>query len=117
MGSSGQRLPQLVSQLPGAGNQAVFKGLSILGSYSLSKSIDSSSTDNLGLTVANPFNFTMSAAAPIGTDVMPSWLLGYGHTLQFLQCGCQSLAGWMDLYRDHTIQSVSSHFLMGDELR
>ena len=32
------------------------KGWSILGSYTLSKSIDSSSTDNLGATVANPFN-------------------------------------------------------------
>ncbi len=32
------------------------KGFSILGSYTFSKSIDTSSTDNLGGTVANPFN-------------------------------------------------------------
>ena len=31
-------------------------GLSVLGSYTYSKSIDSSSTDNLGATVSNPFN-------------------------------------------------------------
>jgi hypothetical protein len=31
-------------------------GFSVLGSYTLSKSIDSSSTDNLGATVANPFD-------------------------------------------------------------
>lgn len=31
-------------------------GFSIMGSYTLSKSIDSSSTDNLGATVSNPFN-------------------------------------------------------------
>jgi hypothetical protein len=32
------------------------QGLSILGSYTLGKSIDSSSTDNLGATVSNPFD-------------------------------------------------------------
>jgi len=32
------------------------KGFSILGSYTLAKSIDSSSTDNLGATVSDPFN-------------------------------------------------------------
>jgi len=32
------------------------KGVTILGSYTLAKSIDSSSTDNLGATVANPFD-------------------------------------------------------------
>ena len=32
------------------------KGVTVLASYTLSKSIDSSSTDNLGATVANPFN-------------------------------------------------------------
>jgi len=32
------------------------KGISVLGSYTLAKSIDSSSTDNLGATVSNPFN-------------------------------------------------------------
>jgi hypothetical protein len=31
-------------------------GVSILGSYTLAKSIDSSSTDNLGATVFNPFD-------------------------------------------------------------
>src|SRR5262249_32958714 len=31
-------------------------GVSVVGSYTLSKSIDSSSTDNLGATVANPFD-------------------------------------------------------------
>ncbi|TAM82004.1 MAG: TonB-dependent receptor [Acidobacteria bacterium] len=31
-------------------------GLEVVGSYTLSKSIDSSSTDNLGATVSNPFN-------------------------------------------------------------
>jgi len=32
------------------------RGLSVTGSYTLAKSIDSSSTDNLGATVSNPFN-------------------------------------------------------------
>ncbi len=32
------------------------QGLSVIGSYTLAKSIDSSSTDNLGAQVANPFN-------------------------------------------------------------
>jgi outer membrane receptor protein involved in Fe transport len=32
------------------------RGFSILGSYTLAKSIDSSSTDNLGATVSDPFN-------------------------------------------------------------
>jgi hypothetical protein len=32
------------------------KGFSVLGSYTLAKSIDSSSTDNLGATVSDPFN-------------------------------------------------------------
>jgi hypothetical protein len=32
------------------------QGLSVVGSYTLAKSIDSSSTDNLGAQVANPFN-------------------------------------------------------------
>ena len=31
-------------------------GFSVVGSYTLAKSIDSSSTDNLGATVANPFD-------------------------------------------------------------
>jgi hypothetical protein len=37
-------------------NKRFSNGLSILGSYTLAKSIDSSSTDNLGATVANPFD-------------------------------------------------------------
>lgn len=32
------------------------QGLSVIGSYTLAKSIDTSSTDSLGATVANPFN-------------------------------------------------------------
>lgn len=37
-------------------NRRFSEGLSVVGSYTLSKSIDSSSTDNLGAQVANPFN-------------------------------------------------------------
>jgi hypothetical protein len=39
-------------------NKRFSSGLSILASYTLAKSIDSSSTDNLGATVANPFDLS-----------------------------------------------------------
>jgi len=39
-------------------NKRFSRGWSVLGSYTLGKSIDSSSTDNLGGTVANPFDLS-----------------------------------------------------------
>ena len=39
-------------------NKRFSKGLTVSAAYTLSKSIDSSSTDNLGATVANPFDLT-----------------------------------------------------------
>ncbi|MCW5977637.1 MAG: TonB-dependent receptor [Bryobacteraceae bacterium] len=81
------------------------QGITVLASYTLSKSIDTSSTDNLGATVANPFNlrdergrsdwdrrhaFVASwlwspqpnLANPVGRALLRDWTITGIHTIQ-----------------------------------
>ncbi len=54
------------------------RGFTVLGSYTLAKSIDSSSTNNLGATVSDPFDLHTergrSSWDRLTTPLSPSWL-------------------------------------------
>ena len=54
------------------------RGFTVLASYSLAKSIDSSSTNNLGATVSNPLTCIPRGAVPPGTGTTPSSPRGCG---------------------------------------
>ena len=76
------------------------KGLSIVGSYTLGKSIDSSSTDNLGATVANPFNLKTERGRS-DWDRRHAFVASWLWTLPFkfnnhLE---NTLLGWLDSHR------------------
>ncbi len=93
-------------------------GLSVLGSYTLSKSIDSSSTDNLGATVANPFNLRDERGRSDWDRrhaFVASWL--WTPPVRFNSPVAQSLLGGWTLTGIHTIQSGGPlTFLMGDDV-
>lgn len=93
-------------------------GLSVLGSYTLSKSIDSSSTDNLGATVANPFNLRDERGRSDWDRrhaFVASWL--WTPPVRFDSPVAQSLLGGWTLTGIHTIQSGGPlTFLMGDDV-
>src|SRR5207253_3949756 len=93
-------------------------GLSIVGSYSLSKSIDSSSTDNQGATVANPFNL-LDQRGRTGWDrrhaFVTSWL--YTPPIHLPNRLANSLLGGWTLTGITTIQSGTPlTFGMGDDV-
>ncbi len=93
-------------------------GLSVVGSYTLAKSIDTSSTDNLGGTVANPFNlrdergrsdWDRRHAAVVSWLWSPPINFGKGLTNKIL-------GGWT-LTGIHTLQSGGPlTFIQGDDV-
>jgi hypothetical protein len=93
-------------------------GLSILGSYTLSKSIDSSSTDNLGGNVANPFNLRDERGRSDWDRrhaFVASWL--WTLPVKFNNPVANTLLGGWTLTGIHTIQSGAPlTFLMGDDV-
>lgn len=93
-------------------------GLSIVGSYTLSKSIDSSSTDNLGATVANPFNLRDERGRSDWDRrhaFVASWL--WTPPLKFSGKLANSLLGGWTLTGIHTIQSGGPlTFTEGDDV-
>jgi hypothetical protein len=93
-------------------------GLSILGSYTLSKSIDSSSTDNLGATVANPFNLRDERGRSDWDRrhaFVASWL--WTLPVKFSSRAANALLGGWTLTGITTIQSGPPlTFTMGDDV-
>jgi hypothetical protein len=94
------------------------KGLSVVGSYTLAKSIDSSSTDNLGGTVADPFDLKQERGRS-DWDRRHAFVASWLWTLPFkfqnrLQ---ESLLGGWTLTAIHTIQSGTPlTFAMGQDV-
>lgn len=93
-------------------------GLTVLGSYTLSKSIDSSSTDNLGGTVANPFNLRDERGRSDWDRrhaFVASWL--YTPPIRFSNAVANTLLGGWTLTGIHTIQSgLPITFYMGADV-
>jgi hypothetical protein len=93
-------------------------GLSVLGSYTLSKSIDSSSTDNLGATVANPFDLKEERGRSDWDRrhaFVASWL--WSPPVKFSSTAANRLLGGWTFTGIHTIQSgFPLTFLMGDDV-
>jgi outer membrane receptor protein involved in Fe transport len=98
--------------------QRFSKGLTVLGSYTLSKSIDTSSTDNLGGTVANPFNLRDERGRSDWDRrhaFVASWM--YTPSIKFESSAAQALLGGWTLTGIHTLQSGTPlTFLMGDDV-
>jgi hypothetical protein len=94
------------------------KGLTVLGSYTLAKSIDTSSTDNLGATVANPFNLRDERGRSDWDRrhaFVASWL--YTPPIHLPNRLANSLLGGWTLSGITTIQSGTPlTFLMGDDV-
>ena len=94
------------------------KGFTVLGAYTLSKSIDSSSTDNLGATVANPFNLRDERGRSDWDRrhaFVASWL--YTLPIKFQNLFANSMLGGWTLTGIHTIQSGGPlTFLQGDDV-
>ncbi len=94
------------------------KGLTVLGSYTLSKSIDSSSTDNLGATVANPFNLRDERGRSDWDRrhaFVASWL--WTPSIRFSNPLTNKLLGGWTLTGIHSIQSgLPLTFLQGDDV-
>ena len=94
------------------------KGFTVLGAYTLSKSIDSSSTDNLGATVANPFNLRDERGRSDWDRrhaFVASWL--YTLPIKFQNPFANSMLGGWTLTGIHTIQSGGPlTFLQGDDV-
>jgi len=92
--------------------------LSLVGAYTLSKSIDTSSTDNLGATVANPFNLRDERGRSDWDRrhaFVASWL--WTPPLKFNSKLARSLLGGWTLTGIHTIQSGAPlTFLQGDDV-
>ena len=93
-------------------------GVSILGSYSLSKSIDSSSTDNLGATVFNPFDLKQERGRSDWDRrhaMTVSWL--WSPPMKFDSAVAKGLLGGWTFTGIHTIQSGAPlTFIMGDDV-
>jgi hypothetical protein len=94
------------------------EGLTVLGSYTLSKSIDSSSTDNLGATVANPFNLRDERGRSDWDRrhaFVASWL--WSPPLKFNSRAANTLLGGWTLTGIHSVQSgLPLTFMMGDDV-
>jgi Carboxypeptidase regulatory-like domain/TonB-dependent Receptor Plug Domain len=93
-------------------------GISVLGSYTLSKSIDSSSTDNLGATVANPLDLRQERGRSSWDRLhafVASWL--WSPPIRFQNGVANTLLGNWTFTGIHTIQSGGPlTFLMGDDV-
>ncbi len=99
-------------------NKRFSHGVSILGSYSLSKSIDSSSTDNLGAYAFNPFNLKQERGRSDWDRrhaFVASWL--WTPPVKFSSPMANRLLGGWTITGIHTIQSgVPLTFLMGEDV-
>lgn len=99
-------------------NKRFSQGLSVLAAYTLSKSIDTSSTDNLGGTVANPFNLRDERGRSDWDRrhaFVASWL--YTPPIRFSSNFANSVLGGWTLSGIHSIQSGAPlTFLMGDDV-
>src|SRR3984885_9839210 len=94
------------------------KGLNVLGSYTLGKSIDSSSTDNLGGTVSDPFNLK-SERGRSDWDRRHAFVASWVWTLPFKFNNHieQTLLGGWTLTAIHTIQSGTPlTFVLGQDV-
>lgn len=93
-------------------------GLSVVGSYTLSKSIDSSSTDNLGATVFNPFDLRQERGRSDWDRrhaFVASWL--WSPPIKFENAAVNRLLGGWTFTGIHTIQSGGPlTFFMGDDV-
>lgn len=93
-------------------------GLALLGSYTLSKSIDSSSTDTLGGSVANPFNLRDERGRSDWDRrhaFVASWL--WTPPIKFESRIMNTLLGGWTLTGIHTIQSGAPlTFTQGDDV-
>lgn len=99
-------------------NKRFGHGLSILGSYTLSKSIDSSSTDNLGGTVANPYDLKQERGRSDWDRrhaFVASWL--WSPHVKFSNPMANRLLGGWTITGITTIQSgLPVTFLMGQDV-
>ena len=99
-------------------NKRFSHGVSILSSYTLSKSIDSSSTDNLGATVSNPFDLKQERGRSDWDRrhaFAASWL--WTPPLKFSSPIANRILGGWTLTGIHTIQSgLPITFYMGDDV-
>jgi hypothetical protein len=99
-------------------NKRFSQGLTVLAAYTLSKSIDTSSTDNLGGTVANPFNLRDERGRSDWDRrhaFVASWL--YAPPIRFQSRLANSLLGGWTFTGIHTIQSGAPlTFFMGDDV-
>jgi hypothetical protein len=93
-------------------------GLSVVGSYTLAKSIDTSSTDNLGATVANPFNLRDERGRSNWDRrhaFVASWL--WTPPVKFRQRMAEAVLGGWTLTGIHSIQSGAPlTFTQGDDV-
>jgi len=93
-------------------------GLSVTASYTLAKSIDSSSTDNLGATVANPFNLRDERGRSDWDRrhaFVASWL--WSPPWKFSQPWQNTLLGGWTFTGIHSIQSgLPLTFINGDDV-
>jgi hypothetical protein len=98
--------------------QRFTKGLSISAAYTLSKSIDTSSTSNLGGSVANPFNLRDERGRSSWDRrhaFVASWL--YTPPLPFSNAFAKSVLGGWTLSGIHTVQSGTPlTFTMGQDV-
>jgi hypothetical protein len=99
-------------------NKRFSHGFTALGSYTLSKSIDSSSTDNLGANVANPFNLRDERGRSDWDRrhaVAISWL--WTPPVKFHSSLANKLIGGWTISGIHTIQSGRPlTFVMGQDV-
>jgi hypothetical protein len=98
--------------------QRFSRGLTVQGAYTLSKSIDTSSTSNLGATVANPFNLRDERGRSSWDrrhGFVASWL--YTPPVPFSGGLAKSLLGGWTLSGIHVIQSGTPlTFTMGEDV-
>ncbi len=94
------------------------KDWSLLGSYTLSKSIDSSSTTNLGATVSNPFDLSTERGRSSWDRrhaVAASWL--WSPSVPFTSGAAKAILGGWTLTGIHSFQSGTPiTFTMGDDV-
>jgi hypothetical protein len=99
-------------------NKRFSHGFTALGSYTLSKSIDTSSTDNLGANVANPFNLRDERGRSSWDRrhaVAISWL--WTPPIKFHSSLANKLIGGWTISGIHTIQSGRPlTFVMGQDV-
>jgi hypothetical protein len=99
-------------------NKRFSDGFTVLGSYTLSKSIDMSSTDNLGATVANPFDLRDERGRSDWDRrhaFVMSWL--WTPPVHFSSPVVNAILGGWTLTGIHSAQSGGPlTFLMGDDV-